>query len=110
MAETRESRGGHGGREPQACHAWQIRTQRGTVGLEPRRPAPAFRARIVPVRPPSLCALRCGELAYLALHPIALAITLHRRDRVVVGRPRLEAPHVHAECRLRMALVQPDGV
>src|SRR2546425_12968727 len=94
---SERSRSGHGGREPQACHAWQIRTRRGTVG--PRRPAPAFRTRIVPVRPPSLCALRCGELAYLALHPIALAITLRRRDRVVVGRLRLEALHAHAECR-----------
>src|SRR5690348_9726027 len=30
------------------------------------RPAPAFRMRLVPVQPPSLFALRCGELAYLA--------------------------------------------
>src|SRR5438128_824651 len=72
-------------------------------GLEPPRPAPAVRARIV-------SALRRGELVYGTLHLIALAITLHRRDRVVVRRPRLEAPHLHAECRLRMALVQPDGV
>src|SRR3989442_15488269 len=72
-------------------------------GLEPPRPAPAVRARIV-------SALRRGELVYVTLHLIALAITLHRRDRVVVRRPRLEAPHLHAECRLRMALVQRDGV
>jgi len=32
------SRGGHGRREPQACHAWQIRTRRGTVGA-PSSPA-----------------------------------------------------------------------
>src|SRR5207253_3605321 len=74
------------------------------------RPAPAFRTRIAPVELPSLSALRRGELAYLALHPIALAVTLHRRDRVVVRLPRLETPHLHAECRLRMALVQPDGI
>src|SRR5439155_25019364 len=59
---------------------------------------------------PRLSALRRGELAYLALHAIALAVTLHRRDRVVVRRPRLGAPHLPAECRLRMALVQPGGV
>src|SRR5438094_5741582 len=29
---SERSRGGHGRREPQACHAWQIRTRRGTVG------------------------------------------------------------------------------
>src|SRR5207245_7601936 len=54
-------------------------------------------------------ALRRGELVYGALHLIALAITLHRRDRVVVGRPRLETSHVHAERRPRMGLVQRDG-
>src|SRR5262249_31116225 len=53
-----------------------------------------------------LAALRSGELLDLSLHPIALAVRLNRLDRVVVGRLRSEALHAHAECRLRMILVQ----
>src|SRR5207245_11321461 len=83
-----------------------MRTRRGTWALA-RRPEPVYTRTFLRNSP---FALRRSELAYLALQPVALAITLHRRDRVVVCRPRLEAPHLHAECRLRMALVQRDGV
>src|SRR3989454_11613041 len=43
-----------------------------------------------------------------ALYPIVLAIGFHRIDRVVVGCPRLEAVHAHAENGIGMARVQPD--
>ena len=43
-----------------------------------------------------------------ALHPVPFAIGFYRVDRVVVGRPGLEAVHAHAEDRMGMARVQPD--
>src|SRR5882762_8911010 len=54
--------------------------------------------------PPSTC----GEMLDSALHLVALAIGLHRVHRVVVGGPRLEAVHTHAENGIGMARVQPD--
>jgi hypothetical protein len=42
------------------------------------------------------------------LHPVAFAIGFHRVNRVVVGCPRLEAVHAHAENGIGMARVQPD--
>src|SRR5438132_3412127 len=52
--------------------------------------------------PPSMC----GEMLDSALHPVALATGFHRVDRVVVGCPRLETIHAHAEIGKRMARVQ----
>ena len=43
-----------------------------------------------------------------ALHPVPFAIGFYRVDRVVVGRPGLEAVHAHAEDGMGMARVQPD--
>src|SRR5207248_11498807 len=54
--------------------------------------------------PPS----RCGEMLNGALYPIVLAIGFHRIDRVVVGCPRLQTVHAHAENGIGMARVQPD--
>ena len=44
-----------------------------------------------------------------ALHPVVLATGLRRGDRIVVGRPRLEIVHAHAENGMGMARVQPNG-
>src|SRR5438034_6619309 len=55
--------------------------------------------------PPS----RCGEMLNGALYPIVLAIGFHRIDRVVVGCPRLQTVHAHAENGIGMARVQPYG-
>src|SRR6266550_8462223 len=52
----------------------------------------------------------CRELADGALHPIGLAIALLRGDPIVVGRLRLQALHAHAERRVWVTLVQPDGI
>ena len=43
-----------------------------------------------------------------AFHPVACAIGFHRVNRVVVGCPRLEAIHAHAENGIGMARIQPD--
>src|SRR5260370_25269526 len=43
-----------------------------------------------------------------AFYPIALAIRLDRVNRIVVGCPRLEVVHAHAENGIGMARVQPD--
>lgn len=43
-----------------------------------------------------------------ALYAVTFAIGFDRVDGVVVGRPRLEAVHAHAENRMRMARIQPD--
>src|SRR5882762_4131115 len=58
----------------------------------------------------SLAGAGCGELADGALHPIARTIALLGGDRVVGRRPWLEALDAHAERRVLMALVQPDGI
>ena len=42
------------------------------------------------------------------LHLIALAVTLHRVNCVVIGRPRFKTVHTHAENRIGMVLVQSD--
>lgn len=39
---------------------------------------------------------------------IAFSIGFDRANGVVVGRPRFEAVHAHAENRVRMARIQPD--
>src|SRR2546422_9123172 len=57
----------------------------------------------------SLARRGCGERADGALHTVARPIALLRGDPVVVGRPWLEVIETHAEPRVRMALVQPDG-
>jgi hypothetical protein len=43
-----------------------------------------------------------------ALHSVALAIGFRRVNRVVVGCPRLEPVHAHAENGIGKARVQPD--
>src|SRR5467141_1212123 len=58
----------------------------------------------------SLAGPGCGELADGALHTIARTIALLGGDRVVVRRPWLEALDAHAERRVLMSLVQPDGI
>src|SRR5882724_12668234 len=55
--------------------------------------------------PPSTC----GEVLDGALHPVARPIGFHRVDCVVIGCPRLETVHAHAENGIGMARVQPDG-
>src|SRR6267142_4145758 len=57
----------------------------------------------------SLARRGCGELTDGALHLITLTIALLGRHRVVVGRLCLETVDAHAERRVRMTLVQPDG-
>ena len=50
----------------------------------------------------SLAGAGCGELVDRALHAVALAIALLRDPPVVIGRPRLQAAHAHAENSLWM--------
>src|SRR5439155_23893094 len=52
----------------------------------------------------------CGERADGALHTIARPIALLGGDRVVVRRPWREVVEAYAERRVRMTLVQPDGI
>jgi len=47
----------------------------------------------------------CTEMLDSALHSVALAIGFRRVDRVVVGCPRLEPVHAHAENGIGMARV-----
>src|SRR6266481_3021060 len=49
-----------------------------------------------------------GEAIYRALYPVALARQLHRINRVIVGRARIQAHHPHPENRIWMTRVQPD--
>src|SRR5258708_9994491 len=65
----------------------------------------AFRVRHYP-----LAWRGCGELPDGALHAVALAAALLRGNRVVVGRPWLEALEAHAERRVLMTMVQPDRI
>src|SRR5437867_7945279 len=57
----------------------------------------------------ALGVLPCGELVDRALHPIALTSALRRGHLVVIGRPRLQTGHAHAENRLGMAPVDAYG-
>ena len=50
----------------------------------------------------SLAGAGCGELVDRALHAVVLAIALLRDPPVVIGRPRLQAAHAHAENSLWM--------
>src|SRR5258708_40318097 len=65
----------------------------------------AFRVRHYP-----LAWRGCGELPDGALHAVALAAALLRGNRVVVGRPWLEALEAHAGRRVLMTMVQPDRI
>jgi hypothetical protein len=51
--------------------------------------------------------LRIGEAVDAALHPIILAVALHRVDPIVISRLWFKSVDTHTENRLCMVLVQP---
>src|SRR5712692_7223129 len=50
-----------------------------------------------------------SEMLDRTLHAVPLAVRFHGVNLVVVGCSRLEVVHAHAENRMGMARVQPDG-